>query len=245
MNDKKIELSRYDQRAREALNKKKNHQTKTPSFLLEPYEYYFNLFEKFENKEKLLEIGAGMGENTLRLIKMNFNVCATDISPHSVNVMKKRFSRYKNFYSKIADIEKLPFNNCSFDLICSSGSLSYGNNFLVMNEIYRVLKPGGTVIIVDSLNNSLIYRFNRYLNYLKGKRTRSTLKNMPDIRLIKRYIKKFGYGKVKFFGSITWLFPLLKILLSDKFITKFSNWFDAKNNVKKSAFKFVLTLIKK
>jgi hypothetical protein len=67
---------------------------------------------------------------------------------------------------------------------------------------------------------------------------------MPNINLIDKYIKKFGYGKVKFFGSITWAFPILKIMLSEKLITKFSNWVDRKLKIKKSAFKFVLLLNK-
>ena len=68
---------------------------------------------------------------------------------------------------------------------------------------------------------------------------------MPNVHLIDKYIKKFGYGKVKFFGSIFWTFPLLKILLSEKLITKFSNWVDQILEVKKSAFKFVLILNKR
>jgi hypothetical protein len=55
---------------------------------------------------------------------------------------------------------------------------------------------------------------------------------------------KFGYGKVKFFGSLTWIFPILNIFLSDKLIYKFSNFFDRKFKIKKSAFKFVLMLKK-
>jgi hypothetical protein len=67
---------------------------------------------------------------------------------------------------------------------------------------------------------------------------------MPNINLIEKYIRKFGYGKVKFFGSITWAFPLLKIVLSEKLITKLSNWVDQILKVRKSAFKFVLILNK-
>ena len=52
------------------------------------------------------------------------------------------------------------------------------------------------------------------------------------------------YGKVKYFGSITWVFPLLKLILSDKSILNLSNWIDLRLNIKKSAFKFVLQLKK-
>jgi ubiquinone/menaquinone biosynthesis C-methylase UbiE len=158
--------------------------------------------------------------------------------------LNKKYSKYKNFSSKVADMEKLPFKNESFDVICSAGSLSYGDNNLVMKEIYRVLKLGGVAVLVDSLNNNPIYRLNRYINYIKGNRTESTLKRMPNVNLIDEYIKKFGYGKVKFFGSISWAFPILKLLLSEKLITKISNFLDKYFKIKKSAFKFVLILNK-
>ena len=67
---------------------------------------------------------------------------------------------------------------------------------------------------------------------------------MPDVNLIEKYINKFGYGDVRFFGSLTWTYPLLRIFLPEKYISKFSNWFDIKINVKKSAFKFILILKK-
>lgn len=242
--DKKIEVNRYDQRALQILNCKTTSKKKIKDYINVPYQYYFLLLKKLK-KNKLLEIAAGTGENTFRLIKMKFNVCATDISPRSVEVMSKKYSKYKNFSSKVADMEKLPFKNESFDVICSAGSLSYGNNNRVMNEIYRILKLGGRVVLVDSLNDNPIYRFNRYINYIKGNRSLSTLKRMPNVNLIDKYIKKFGYGKVKFFGSITWVFPILKIVLSEKLITKSSNWVDQTLKVKKSAFKFVLILNKR
>ena len=243
MNDKQIEIYRYDKEAKKIIDNIKYYK-KVPEYLSIPHKYYFKLLQKFNKKKKLLEIGSGISINTFRLIKMGFNVCATDISPLSVLVMKKRYSKYKAFSSKIADMEKLPFKNKSFDIVCSAGSLSYGDNNKVINEIYRILKFGGGLVLVDSLNNNPIYRFNRYINYIKGNRSKSTLKRMPSIDLIEKYIKKFGYGKVKFFGSITWTFPLLKILLDEKIITNFSNLVDRKLKIKKSAFKFVLLLNK-
>ena len=242
--DKKIEIDRYDQRALQVLNYKKNSKKEIKDYINVPYQYYFSLLKKLK-KTKLLEIGAGTGEDIFKLINMKFNVCATDISPKSVEVLNKKYSKYKNFSSKVADMEKLPFKNESFDVICSAGSLSYGDNNLVMNEIYRVLKLEGWVVLVDSLNDNPIYRLNRYINYIKGNRTESTLKRMPNVNLIDEYIKKFGYGKIKFFGSISWAFPILKLLLSEKLITKISNFLDKYFKIKKSAFKFVLILNKK
>jgi len=77
-----------------------------------------------------------------------------------------------------------------------------------------------------------------------GRRSLSTLRRMPNLNLINQFIKEFGYGRVKFFGSLTWVFPILRLVLSEKLIFKFSNWFDKKFRIKKSAFKFVLILKK-
>ena len=101
------------------------------------------------------------------------------------------------------------------------------------------------MIVVDSLNDNPIYRFNRYMHYLKGNRTKSTLIRMPTMRLIDKYTEKFGHAEVKFFGAITWTFPLLRKILSEQAVTKLANWIDAKFNIKGSAFKFVIMLVKK
>ncbi len=144
MIDKDIERRRYDNRAKFWLNANElDCIDQTPKHLNIPYEHYFKLLEEVYDQHKLLEIGAGMGENTSSLLDASFKVTSTDISPKSVKVMRNRFSKYSNFSAEVADMEKLPFNNESFDVVCSAGSLSYGDNDVVMNEIYRVLKQGG------------------------------------------------------------------------------------------------------
>ena len=104
---------------------------------------------------------------------------------------------------------------------------------------------GGVMIAIDSLNDNLIYRFNRYMHYLKGNRSKSTLIRMPTMSLLDKYTEKFGHAEVKFFGAITWAFPLLSKVLSEQALTKLSNWIDASFNIQGSAFKFVIMLEKK
>jgi hypothetical protein len=101
------------------------------------------------------------------------------------------------------------------------------------------------MIAIDSLNDNPIYRFNRYMHYLKGNRSKSTLIRMPTMSLIDKYTEKFGHAEVKFFGAITWAFPLLSKVLSEQALTKLSNWIDVSFNIQGSAFKFVIMLEKK
>jgi len=245
MIDKEIERCRYDNRAKLLLNANKfDHVNKIPVYLNAPYEYYFKLLEREGEQSKILEIGSGMGENTKLLLDFGFDIVASDISPKSVEIMNKRFSNYAGFSSKVADMEKLPFNNESFDIVCCAGSLSYGDNEAVINEIYRVLKPEGKIIVVDSLNNNLIYRLNRYIHYLKGDRSKSTLARMPTLSLLEKYGEKFGFSDTRYFGSIVWLFPILSIFFSEDVLSKISSWIDKKFRIKKSAFKFVMLVSK-
>lgn len=246
MTNRNVEKERYDKRAKLILEKGKFSNI-TPAYLNEiSYKYYFRILEKIKDgRVKLLEIGGGMGENTMQLINLKYNVTSIDISPKSIEVMEKKFHKHKNFHSEIADMEKLPFENETFDVVCSAGCLSYGDNTVVMNEIYRVLKNDGIMIVIDSLNNNPIYRLNRYIRYLRGDRSKSTLKRMPTLDLINKYNEKFGYSEIRYFASITWLIPFLNKILSKDSVIKLSNWVDLTFNINKSAFKFVMLAVKK
>ena len=100
------------------------------------------------------------------------------------------------------------------------------------------------MIAVDSLNNNPIYRFNRYVHYLKGNRSLSVIKRTPDLELLKKYKCKFGQTETRFFGAISYLMPLLNTMFGGKVATKISDRIDALISVKRSAFKFVIVVEK-
>ena len=141
-------------------------------------------------------------------------------------------------------MEQLPFENQSFDVVTSAGSLSYGEAQKVDQEILRVLKPTGFFICVDSLNNNPIYKLNRYIHYLKGDRTKMTLQNMPSLKRISSISKKYKEIEVKYFGSISFLMPLLSKFLTDNTVDDLSKNIDKIIKVRKSAFKFVMVVKK-
>ena len=251
MNDKDIERNRYDERALKLLSEG-SFDKDTDFFLVAPiikapYLKYEEMHREFiKNDNNVLEIGAGTGAHTCSLLGTGAFIVATDISTNSLQVIKKKYKKYSaKLVTKVADIESLPFSNETFDVVCSAGSLSYGDNQVVMNEIYRVLKPHGVVIIVDSLNENPLYIFNRWIGYLRGARSLSTLRRMPTLKLIKEYGDKFNIKKLDFFGSLTWLSPILTLFLKKELVGRFFDKFDTLINVKRSAFKFVVVFIKK
>ena len=246
MNDKNIEKNRYNSEAQSALHNNDLSSINNLTLPLKmPYTFYQKAITNRTNGESLiLEIGSGMGENTEFLLATGARVCATDISQDSLSVMEKRFNTDK-LTTKVADMERLPFKDGVFDIVVSAGSLSYGNHNAVLNEIHRVLKSDGFFIAIDSLNNSPIYRFNRYVHYLRGSRSLSVIRRTPDLDLLRKYEKKFGRIEMKFFGSISYLVPLLNTVFGEKIATKISGKADSLVGVKRSAFKFVMVAEKK
>ena len=154
----------------------------------------------------VLELASGIGQHTYKIILTGARVVTTDISFHSLKVLKKWVERVE---TSVADMESLPFKENTFNVVVSAGSLSYGKPELVDSEIRRVLRPGGIFICVDSLNYNPIYRLNRWLHYKRGERTKSTLLYMPTIKRIKSIIRGFNSYEIRFFGSVSYLTPML------------------------------------
>ena len=242
--DKEIEKNRYNSRASKVSNSIITFSINSiPKFLRKPYEIYHKRLKQNINKNTLvLELAAGMGEHTQTLVDIGAKITIIDISEESLKNIEKAYEN--RLVTKVADIENLPFEDESFNVVCCAGSLSYGSQSKVRDEIYRVLKNDGIFICVDSLDNNIIYKLNRYLNYFKGERTKSVIKRVPNINLLKYYEEKFICKKIDFFGAITWLKPAISPIIGIKYFTRFSNWFDKFFNIKKSAFKFVAVLIK-
>jgi ubiquinone/menaquinone biosynthesis C-methylase UbiE len=205
----------------------------------EPYlEYERVLTNLIKPDMTVLEVGSGFGMHTKMLLDLDAHVSVLDISPKSIELLKKYFINCKNLNAYVGDIEALPFANNEFDLICCAGSLSYGAPDLVFSEIYRVLKKGGHFVCVDSLNNNAVYKFNRYLQYLMGIRTEDTIKHMPTVSSISG-LYSFFEVQSKYYGSILWILRPLEKIFRMKNLAKLSSKFDKIFYIKKSAFKFV------
>ena len=216
-----------------------------PAFYKEPYVQYENILTKNISSDAIvIELGAGTGAFTKSLLNCAGKVYAIDISSHSLNILSKRHHQFHNLKTLVADMESLPFLDKSVDVIAASGCLSYGDNFIVMSEIYRVLKKGGKFICVDSLHHNPVYVINRFLNYLCGNRTLSTISRMPTINLLESYQITFGKQELNFYGSISWAIPLLSKIIGVNKASELSKKIDIMIGVKKSAFKFTMLVEK-
>jgi SAM-dependent methyltransferase len=204
-----------------------------------PFEaYYKSLSELIYPGMKVLEIGSGTGLHTSVAVDFGADITALDISKDALEVLNLRFNG--KVKTLCADMVSIPLADDSFELVISCGSLSYGKPTEVYNEVIRLLKPGGSIVFLDTLNHNWIYSLNRFRHYIQGGRTFSTLKWMPRIRTIRRYEAKFASSSVHYFGKALWLHGLLDSAFPSTFVDKTLKKIDDSRFFPKSAFKFLL-----
>ena len=255
MNDKEIEKSRYNDDSLKKIKIKSNEDLKiigSDSFLMylrPPYLKYHNIIKSYiakNNKISQLDLCCGDGVHSFTGAIEGADVIALDFSEKSIEICKKRNSLLNlKVEFKTADVEILSFGDETFDIVTCVGSLSYLDNSTLFAEIHRVLKKGGLFLCLDSFNHNPIYRLNRFIHYLYGNRTYSTLTRMPNNKTIQILENKFTNVKVSYFGIFIFLVPLLKFFISqDKItvmLTRLDHYFYKLNRF---SFKVVIEAIK-
>jgi hypothetical protein len=118
--------------------------------------------------------------------------------------------------------------------------LSYGNPLAVNKEIFRLIKPGGNLLIMDSINHNYLYRFNRRIHYYRGNRTKSTLKRVPSFSRIKQFSERFESSRCFYFGSYFWVVIPVKYLLGERTANSFNRILEKIKPSGLSSFKFIL-----
>lgn len=118
--------------------------------------------------KRVLDIAVGTGWSSEQFARMGAEVTAVDITPAAVESTKRRFSLYGLKGEVLeADAEKLPFADNTFDYVLAWGCLMHTPNTpKAIDEIFRVLKPGGTAWALMYYRNSSHWRYNIF--FLKG-----------------------------------------------------------------------------
>ena len=115
----------------------------------EPARKSLKLFQE-NNINNIVELGAGLGRDSIFFSQNNISVTSLDYSPSGINIINKKIheKKIKNISTKLFDIrQKLPFEDNSIDgcfshmLYCMA--LSNEDLINLNNEIFRILKPEG------------------------------------------------------------------------------------------------------
>ena len=100
-----------------------------------------------EPGERILDLAAGTGTSSAALAKSGAAVVAVDFSPGMIAEGRRRHPQIE-FVE--ADAEKLPFGDDEFDAVTVSfGLRNMSDPHQALAEMYRVLKPGGRLLIAE------------------------------------------------------------------------------------------------
>jgi ubiquinone/menaquinone biosynthesis C-methylase UbiE len=133
------------------------------------YRWHYHLPELFGSLDgrgrKLLEIGCGIGVDSIQLAKAGFEVTAVDLTEAAIEVAR-RFAQVRDVSIdfRTANAERLDFPDGSFDAVYSFGVLHHTPEIeTAVEEVRRVLKPGGSAYIMLYHHRSLVGAVHRLL----------------------------------------------------------------------------------
>jgi ubiquinone/menaquinone biosynthesis C-methylase UbiE len=135
------------------------------------YNAHYNLVDLFDslrgtgNGKKLLEVGCGIGVDSIQLAKCGFDVTAVDLTENALLVAKEFAARRGvSIDFRLANAEKLEFPDAEFDAVYSFGVLHHTPDIVAaVGEVRRVLEPGGTAYVMLYHRDSLVNLVHRVL----------------------------------------------------------------------------------
>jgi len=113
-----------------------------------------------KGRDNILDAGCGPGLVIKKVIEENkgkgISITGLDLSSRMIKHAHRRCKNFSNVQLQVTDLNRnLEFPNSFFDkVICSNTLYALENPHRVIFEFYRVLKPGGAVIIANPKPNA-------------------------------------------------------------------------------------------
>ena len=166
---------------------------------------------------KILDIAAGTADISIEFFKKNkdFEIFHTDINLSMLKEGKKKLiNQGKITPSILCDAEALPFPNNYFDCVTIGfGLRNMTNKERALKEIYRVLSPGGMIIILEfskiwrplrKAYDIFSFKIVPKLGKLFAKDEKSykylveSIRMHPDQKMLLELLKEQGFEKTSF-----------------------------------------------
>ena len=173
-----------------------------------------------KGRDHILDVATGTCDIVIEIASRNLSVriFGIDFSQRMLDLGRAKVTQNnydKSISFQIGSGEYLPFANESFDgVICAFGIRNFANVQMGLREFYRVLKPGGRIVILEFsvpqnqfLNAIYECYFNLILpkigNFISGHSNAYTylpesVANFPNQKKFVEWIEKTGFKKVSF-----------------------------------------------
>lgn len=171
------------------------------------------------HNKKVLDYGCGIGTEALLLVKKGAHVTGIDISPfytaQAKQLMKVNQVTVECYEFHAMDGHQLKFSENTFDLVVGRGILHHLEYDIALNEIMRVLKPGGILVFQEPLgSNPLLKLFRLCTPYAR------TLDEAPLYRTDLKKIFATRCSESRYFGIICTPVALMTSFLTPRRLSK-------------------------
>jgi SAM-dependent methyltransferase len=189
------------------------------------YGWHYHLRELFAQLEgsrgRLLEVGCGIGVDSIQLARCGFDVTAVDLTESAIEVARESARRRGvSIDFRVGNAEGLDFADESFDAVYSFGVLHHTPDIeRAVAEVHRVLRPGGKAYVMLYHRWSLVNLAHRLLR-LPYESPRGRKDQCPVVYTfsrpgVKRLFHEFAHVSVRTeypftfgFGSVGTRLPL-------------------------------------
>jgi len=161
----------------------------------------------------VLELGCGTGSFTRELARSSADVTAIDVSPELLEIASAKNSA-PNVQYQIQNAYALTYPESAFDSVVGSSVLHHLEIEAAIRDVYRVLKPGGTIYFTEPnmLNPQIAIQKN--IPWIKRK-----LGDSPDETAffrwpLRRLLERTGYRDVRI-DPFDFLHPKTPVALID------------------------------
>jgi len=119
-------------------------------------------------KKRTLDLGTGTGRIPLLIANQTASFTGLDLHAHMLAENQVQRNRVDGTWQLVqGDMQQLPFVNASFDLVTAGWAIGHFTNWYapdwkdpiqaVLNEMHRVVSPGGTLIIMEIMGLGVSY----------------------------------------------------------------------------------------
>lgn len=172
------------------------------------------IFKNINNLDgmNILDIGCGTGELVIEIKKLypKSKVIGVDIAKGMIEKAQEKAKKIDCIDFLIGDVHKLDFEKNMFDFVFNTISFHhYQEPAKALNEMKRVLKPGGKLYILDSIKDPRLISFMPwYWDYTDSKICYSRHLFSKEFH---KFFENAGFKDV-FFLKYYKLFPVVHIL---------------------------------
>lgn len=192
----------------EAYNAEANiYEEKWEKYLKHTHTQLLNVLET-EPGHRILDISAGTGLFAKYLIENGYSfseLVLNDVSRGMLDVARGRFESQENIVFEENYAEDLSFESSTFDTVISLNAFhNYEAQQKVLTEIYRVLKPGGHLYILDWNKKGVFNICNIFIKLFAKQQIRTLsleeiVKNLRETPFKLVETKEWRYGFWRFY----------------------------------------------